>query len=117
MPTLLEQISTALQAGARAGATAAGTAGRDLTQDVENFVIPHLQDIAAQVASITQKRIDGIYTNVTAQDLLASESDAIKTIIETITSLAVYEVQTILNAIISALATAVNAAVGFTLLK
>lgn len=76
-----------------------------------------LEDIAAQVASITQKRIDGIYTDVTTQDLLASESDAIKTIIETITTLDVYEVQTILNAIVSALATAVNTAVGFTLLK
>lgn len=117
MATLAEEILSALQAGARAGATAASSAGRNLTQDVETFVVPHLEDIAAQVASITRKCKDGIYTDVTARDLLASESDAIKTIIETITSLVVSEVQTILNSILSALATAVNTAVGFALLK
>ena len=117
MATLLEQISTALQAGARAGATAASSAGRNLTQDVETFVIPRLEDIAAQVASITQKRLEGIYTDVTAQDLLASQADAVKTIFETLTSLAAFEVQTIINSILSALTTAVNTAVGFVLLK
>jgi hypothetical protein len=48
---------------------------------------------------------DGIYTDITAKDLLDSEADAVKVIIETITTLVVLEVQTILNAIISALAT------------
>jgi len=45
-----------------------------------------------------------------------SEADAVKVLLETMTTLAVFEVQTILNAIISSLAAAVNAAVGFALL-
>jgi hypothetical protein len=113
---LVDDITAALQAGAQAGATAASSALKDLQGDVQTFVVPHLRDIAVQVASILQKYKDGIYTDVTAKDLLDSESDAIKTIIETITTLVVFEVQTILNAIMKALATAVNAAVGIVLL-
>ena len=116
MPTLVEDITTALQNGAKAGATAASTAGRDLLHDIETFVVPHMEDIAIQVASIIQKRNDGTFTDVTAKDLLDSEKDAIKVIIEAVTTLVVFEVQQILNAIIDALTTAVNTAVGFALL-
>ena len=83
---------------------------------MEAFLVPHLEDIAAHVASITQKRAAGIYTDETAKELLASEADAVKMLLETITTLAALEVQTILNAVTSALAAAVNAAVGFALL-
>jgi hypothetical protein len=114
--TLAEDITSALQNGARAGATAASSAGRDLRQDIETFVVPHLEDIAIQVASVVQKRNDGIYTDITAKDLLDSEADAVKVLIETVTTLVVLEVQTILNAIVGALAGAVNASVGFALL-
>jgi hypothetical protein len=116
LATLVEDILGALQNGARAGATAASSAGRDLRQDIETFVLPHLEDIAIQVASIVQKRNDGVYTDVTTKDLLASEADAVKVLIETVTTLVALEVQTILNGIVSALAGAVNAAVGFALL-
>lgn len=116
LATLVEDVSIALQNGARAGAAAASSAGRDLGQDVEAFLVPHLNDVAAQVVSIIQKRNEGIYTDATTKDLLASEADAVKVLLETMTTLAVFEVQTILNAIISALAAAVNAAVGFALL-
>jgi hypothetical protein len=116
MATLVDDIRNALEQGARAGAAAASGAGKDLRGDIEQFVIPHLQDIAIQVASIVQKRQSGIYSDETAKDLLDSEVDAIETIIETVQTLLVLEVQAILNAIMSALAKAVNAAVGVALI-
>lgn len=47
------------------------------------------RDIDIQVASITQKRMYRTYINVTARDLLDSEADAIKVIIETVPTLLV----------------------------
>jgi hypothetical protein len=114
--SIADDITSALQAGAQAGAAAASTAGRDLRQDIQNFVVPHLRDIGVQVASIVQKRLDGTYTDVTAKALIDSEEDAIQTLVETMVSLAVLESQTIVNAIIDALNKVVNTAVGFTLL-
>lgn len=109
-------INDALKGGAQAGAAAASSAGRDLRQDIDNFVVPHLKDIAAQLASIVQKRIDDIYTDKTAKALIDSEEDAIQTIVETMVSLAVLEAQTIVNSIIDELNKSVNTALGFTLL-
>jgi len=71
LATLVADVSIALQNGARAGAAAASSAGRDLGQDIEAFLVPHLKDIAAQVVSIIQKRNEGIYTDATTKDLLA----------------------------------------------
>ena len=116
MATLVDDITNALRNGARDGAAAASSAGRDLGQDVETFVVPYLKDIASQVASIIQKRNEGIYTDTTAKDLLDSQADAVRVLIETMTTLAVFEAQKIRDAIISALAGAVNTAVGFALL-
>jgi hypothetical protein len=113
---IADDISNALQAGANAGAAAASTAGRDLRQDVNNFVAPHLRDIGIQLASIVEKRLAGTYTDATAKALIDSEEDAIQTLVETMITLAVLEAQTIVNAIVDALNKAVNAALGFTLL-
>lgn len=116
MATLVDDIAIALSNGAREGAAAASSAGRDLGQDVEILVVPNLRDIAAEVASIIEKRHEGIYTDITAKDLLDSQADAVRVLIETMTTLAVFEAQKIRDAIISALAGAVNTAVGFALL-
>lgn len=113
---LAEDITGALQAGAKAGAAAASTAARNLRQDIDNFVVPHLRDVGIQISSIVQKRLDGLYTDVTAKALIDSEEDAIQTLLETMVTLAVLEAQTILNAIIDALNQAVNKALGFVLL-
>jgi hypothetical protein len=113
---LADDITDALQAGAKAGAAAASTAGRDLSQDIETFVVPHLRDIGLQLASIAQKRIDGIYNDVTAKALIGSEVDAIQTVVETEASLVAFEAQTVVNSIVDALNGAINTAVGFALL-
>jgi hypothetical protein len=116
LAALVDDITNALSNGAREGAAAASGAGRDLGQDVETFVVPHLSDIAGEVASIIEKRNEGIYTDTAAKDLLDSQTDAVRVLIETMTTLAVFEAQKIRDAIISALVGAVNTAVGFALL-
>jgi len=113
---LADDITSALQAGAKAGAAAASTATKDLRQDIDKFVVPHLRDIAIHVASIVEKRRDGTYTDETAKALMDSQEDAIQALVETMVALAVLEAQTIVNAIIDALNKAVNTALGFALL-
>lgn len=113
---LVDDITSALQAGANAGAATASTAARDLRQDISNFVVPHLRDIGIQLASIVEKRLAGIYTDATAKALIDSEEDAVQTLVETMIALAVLEAQIIVNAIIDALNKAVNTALGFALL-
>lgn len=114
--SIADDVTNALQAGANAGAAAASTAGKNLRQDIQRFVVPHLRDIGIQVASIVEKRLAGIYTDATAKALIDSEEDAIQTLVETMVTLAVLEAQTIVNAIVDALNKAVNTALGFTLL-
>jgi len=111
-----DDITNALRAGANAGALAASTGAKDLTADVKTFVLPHLEDIGIQVASIVAKRLAGTYTDATAKALIDSEEDAIQTLVETMVTLAVLEAQTIVNATIDALNKSVNTALGFTLL-
>jgi hypothetical protein len=113
---LLDDILAALKAGAEAGAAAASTAGKDLRQDVDNFLIPHLKDCGIHIASIVAKREAGTYTDTTARLLLESQMDAIKVLVETMLTLTALQAQQILNAIISALTTAIDAALGFALL-
>lgn len=116
MPSLVETITGALTEGARTGAAQLSTAGRDLVSDVETFVVPHFEDIAVQVAAIVAKHQSGIYSDITARKLLQSEADAVQVLVETIVTLAVVEVQAIVNAVFAAMAGVVNGAVGIALL-
>jgi Flp pilus assembly protein TadG len=112
----VDDVKAALEQGAHAGAAALSTAGKDLTGDVERFVIPHLADIAIQIASIAEKRAAGIFTDVTTKNLLDSEKDAIEVLVKTVVTLVVLEVQNLVNAIWAAVASVVNGKIGFTLL-
>jgi hypothetical protein len=114
--SVADDITTALQAGANAGAAAASTAANDLRQDINTFVVPHLRDIGIQLASIVEKRLAGTYSDATAKALIDSEEDAIQTLVQTMVTLAVLEAQTIVNSIVDALNKAVNTALGFVLL-
>lgn len=116
MADLASDIVSALQAGARAGASAASTAGRDLSGDIERFLLPQLQGIGIQVADILAKQQSGDYSNLAAQTMLAGQCDDLKSAIETVTTLAVAEVQQIYTAILGALTGAVNKAAGIALL-
>lgn len=113
---LIDDVKAALQQGAHAGAAALATTGKDLTGDINNFLLPHLGDIALQIANIVQKRESGIFTDVTARNLLAAQKDSIEVLVETIVTLLVLEVQRMVNAIWSAVALVVNGKLGFALL-
>ena len=112
MSDIAADITNALQAGARAGASAASTAGRDLSGAVETFVVPQLRDIAIHVAEILQKQRTGIFSAEIARMELASQCDAVKVVVETVATLVVNEVQMIYDAIVGAL----GKAAGLTLL-
>ena len=114
--SIADDIVNALEAGAKAGAAAASTAGRDLAQDIENFVIPHLREIGIQLASITEKRIAGIFTDETAKALIDAQEDSIQTLVDMVATLTALEAEAVVNAIIEALNKTVNTAVGFALL-
>jgi hypothetical protein len=113
---LTDDIAQALEDGAHAGATAAAMAGKNLMQDLDAFVLPHLNDIAIQVASIVVKRQQDIYTDGTAKALIDSEEDALQTLVDTADALTVFEAQTVVNAMVDALNKVVNDALGFALL-
>ena len=113
---IADDITDALKAGAQAGAAAASTAGKDLKQDINKFILPNLSDIGIQLASIVQKRLAGTYADATAKALIDSEEDAIQTLLETMVALAVLDAQIIFNAIVDALTKTINTALGFVLL-
>jgi len=113
---LVDDVLSALQEGARAGVATVKQSGRDISEDIETFVIPHLADVGVHIASIVQKRANNIYTDVTARDLLDSQRDAIKTIVEIAVTLLVLEVQKLIDAIWSALGSLVNRVLGVALL-
>ena len=116
MTDFVSDITSVLQNAARTGAAAASTAGRDLTGDIENFVVPKLKAIAIDVSDILDKRLSGIFSDDMAQGELASQCGAVMDLIRTVATLIVEEVQQIYNAIIGALGAAVNKAVGMALL-
>jgi hypothetical protein len=116
MSDIASDITSALQSAARAGALAASSGGRNLSDAIENYVVPNLRDIGINVADIIEKQQTGAYTADIAQTMLASECDAVKEVIETATTLAVIEVEQIYNAMMTALAGAVNKAAGVALL-
>ena len=112
---LVDDITKALQDGAKAGAAAASTGARDLSQDVQNFVVPHLHDIGVHVTSILEKRALGIFTDDASRRMINGQRDSVQVLVDTITSLAAQEAETIVNAIIDALHQAVNTALKFAL--
>jgi hypothetical protein len=114
--SIADDITKALGDAAKAGAKAASTAGRDLGQDINTLVVPHLEDIAIQIANIIVKRQQNIFTDKTAKSLIDSEEDAIETLVDTVVSLTAFEAQTIVNTIVDALNQSVNTALGFALL-
>jgi hypothetical protein len=116
MPDLASTLTSALQDAARAGASAASSAGRDLADDVERFIVPKLQGIAIDVADIFEKQQSGIFSADIAQSELESQCGAVMDLIRTVATLIVEEVQQIYNAIIGALSAAANKAIGLSLL-
>jgi hypothetical protein len=108
----LNTLTSAMAAAAKAAGQSAGTAGRDLTGDVEKFVIPQMQGIASQIIAIET----GGFDQATSQLLMSMEINHVSSVICSLTELVALEVQNIINAALQAIAATVNAALGFVLI-
>jgi hypothetical protein len=112
MDDLREAMSNAISAGTGA-ARAQGTA---IKGDFETLIKPQLDDIAVQMASITSDFIAGNIGKEQAQEDLQDQCDRIQPLVLAEAELALMAVQQIINAVVTALKTAVNTAAGLALL-
>jgi hypothetical protein len=113
MPLSLSELTNAMSAAARAaGRSASSTAGKDLTGDVERFVLPQIEGIASQIISIET----GDFDEATAKLLMSMEINHVSSVICSVSELVALEVQNIINAALQAVAGLVNTSLRFTLL-
>lgn len=94
------------------------TAGQGLAGNVwermQTYAVPELKKIATQIVAIAENRAD--YTEAGARTLLRMQVNATVAVFVAMTTLTMLEVETAINAILSAISEQVNAALGFALL-
>jgi hypothetical protein len=112
MPLSLGELTNAMSAAARAAGRSASTAGKDITGDVERFVIPQMEGIASQIISIET----GGFDEDTAKLLMSMELNHVSSVICSVSELIALEVQNIINAALQAVASVVNSSLRFALL-
>ena len=112
MPISLNELTGAMSAAARAAGQSAGTAGKDLTGDVERLVLPQMEGIASQIIAIETAGFD----QGTAKLLMSMEINHVSSVICSVSELVALEVQNIINAALQAVAALVNTSLRFTLL-
>ena len=112
MALSLNTLTSALSAAAKAAGQAASTGGKDITGDVQKFVVPQMEGIASQIIAIET----GGFDQATATLLLSMELNHVSSVICSISELVALEVQNIINAALQAIAAAVNGALGFALI-
>ena len=112
MPLSLSELTNAMSAAARAAGQSASTAGKDLTGDVERFVLPQMEGIASQIISIQT----GGFDEDTAKLLMSMEINQVSSVICSVSELIALEVQNIINAALQAVASLINSSLRFALL-
>jgi hypothetical protein len=112
MPLSLNELTSALSIAATAAGQAASTAGKDITSDVERFVVPQMEGIASQIIAIET----GGFDQATARLLMSMEINHVSSVICSVSELVALEVQNIINAALQAVAALVNTSLRFTLL-
>jgi hypothetical protein len=112
MALSLDTLTSALSAAAKAAGQAASTGGKDITGDVQKFVVPQMEGIASQIIAIES----GGFDQATATLLLSMELNHVSSVICSISELVALEVQNIINAALQAIAATVNGALGFVLI-
>lgn len=97
-----------------AGQGLAGT----VWQDIQTYVEPELEKIAAQIVAIEAAMLqpDPPYTQDGAKALLDMQVRAVVGVVVAMTTLTLEAAQTAINAILAAVGGAVNAAIGFPLI-
>jgi hypothetical protein len=112
MALSLDTLTSALSAAAKAAGQAASTGGKDITGDVQKFVVPQMQGIASQIIAIET----GGFDEETAKKLLSMELIHVNSVVCAVSELVALEVQNIINAALQAIAATVNGALGFVLI-
>jgi hypothetical protein len=112
MPHSLSDLTKAMSAAARDAGRSANTAGKDLTGDVERFVLPQMEGIASQIVAIET----GDFDEATAKLLMSMEINHVSSVVCSVSELVALEVQNIINAALQAVAGLVNTSLRFTLL-
>ena len=112
MPLSLSELTNAMSAAARSAGQSASTAGKDLTGDVERFVVPQMEGIASQIISIET----GGFDEDTAKLLMSMELNHVSSVVCSVSELIALEVQSIINAALQAVASVVNSSLRFALL-
>lgn len=107
---LLDDLTQAADNALTTGATAARAQGVALAADYENLLKPNLQAIVVQLASITEARIAGTISTQLAQLNLNQQFESLSDLAVAETELVLLAVQTIINAVINALRSVINAA-------
>jgi hypothetical protein len=107
---IVDDLRQGATAALSAGASAVRGQGAALTADFENLVRPNLDAILIQVAAITEDVVAGNIGTDQARDDLVTQLDRVQPLILAVAELALLAVQTIINAVLDALKTVVNAA-------
>lgn len=113
---VIDDLRQAVSGAISAGSSAARAQGIALKGDFETLVKPQLDDILVQVAAITEDYTAGNILRDQAQGDLTTQRNRIVPVILGVAELALLAVQTIINAVMNALKTAVNTAAGIALL-
>jgi hypothetical protein len=114
--TILDDLRQAATSAISAGATAARGQGTALRGDFENLVKPQLDDILIRIADIASDFIATTISKQQAQDDLVEQYNRVEPVILGASELLLEAGQVIINAVLDALKTAVNAAVGVALI-
>src|SRR4051812_18635935 len=105
----LDTLSTLFTNAANAAGSALSTATRNLSGDVQNFVIPELRNLAEQIVLIRSRTGPDGLTPDTAKFLITHDVGNAVTRISTVAAeLILTEVQDIINAALKAAADVVN---------
>jgi hypothetical protein len=112
MSLSLSELTDTMSAAAKAASQAASRGGKDITGDVEKFVLPQMEGIASQIIAIET----GGFDEGTAKLLMSMEMNHVSSVICSISELVALEVQNIVNAALQAVAAVVNTSLRFTLL-
>jgi hypothetical protein len=114
--SILDDLSKAALDALHAGATAARGQGAALGADFEQLVKPGLDDIVAQIAGITEDLAAGNIGSDQAKSDIQSQMDGIQPLILAESELALLAVQVVIDDVVDALKSGVNAAIGSVLL-
>jgi hypothetical protein len=108
-PTALQDILGALT-------TQAKTSFADVVTDIDQHVIPAMASIAHSLVVIGGRLADGTYTKDIADVEIAAQVDAAASVIVRFANAVLRQIQDIINAVLDAVSTVINNALGVALL-